>query len=78
MKEPNIFTNPELMHPAPDVVLALIKKHGGLTLTGIHAFGYRSVYASLEFLLTEDFIFKHDLPAAVPGGLPETIYLLNR
>lgn len=77
MKAPNIFTNPEFMHPAPAIVLALIKKHGGLTLAGIHAFGYRSVFDSLEALVADELVFKHPLATTVPGGFPETLYLPN-
>ena len=77
MKTPNIFTNPELMHPAPEVVLTLIKKHGGMTMTAIHALGYRSIYGSLDHLLSENLIFAHPLPTTIPGGLPENVYLPN-
>jgi len=60
MKEPNIHTNPELLAPAPDVLLALIKAKGGMTLNAIHQLGYRSVYNSLRWLREEEFIFEHN------------------
>lgn len=60
MNAPNIFTHPELLHPAPSVVLKLTQQHSGLTLADLHALGYRSVYDALKHLLDEELIFQHN------------------